>query len=57
MRLDVSYSANVSGNVTLVQQIQTRHYAGLSMVSQVYGGGHIGMIPAAFSDALTFALD
>jgi hypothetical protein len=52
----VSYSANVSGNVTLVQQMQTGHYAGLSMVSQLYGGGHIGMIPAAFSDALTFAL-
>jgi hypothetical protein len=52
----VSYSANVSGNVTLVQQMQARHYAGLSMVSQLYGGGHIGMIPAAFTDALTFAL-
>jgi len=26
------------------------------MVSQIYGSGHIGMIPAAFSDGLTFAL-
>jgi len=26
------------------------------MVSQIYGGGHIGMIPGAFSDGLTFAL-
>jgi len=56
VRLHVSYSANVSGNVTLVQQMQTRHYAGLSMAFQLYGGGHIGMIPAAFTDALTFAL-
>jgi hypothetical protein len=55
-RLHVSYSENVSGNVSLVQQMQTRHYAGLSMISRLYGGGHIGMIPAAFTDALTFAL-
>jgi hypothetical protein len=55
VRLHVSYSANL-GNVAFAQQVAGRHYAGLTMVSQVYGGGHIGMIPAAFSDALTFAL-
>ena len=56
VRLHVSYAANLGGNVTLVQQIESRHYAGLTMVSQFYAGGHTGMIPAAFSDALTFAL-
>jgi enterochelin esterase-like enzyme len=56
VRLHVSYSANVGGNVALVQQIQSRHYSGLTMAAQIYGGGHIGMIPAAFNDALTFAL-
>jgi enterochelin esterase-like enzyme len=55
VRLHVSYSAN-GGNVTLVQQVQSHHYTGLALVSQAYGGGHIGMIPAAFTDALTFAL-
>jgi len=56
VRLHVSYSANVGGNVSLVQQVQSHHYTGLTLVSQLYGGGHIGMIPAAFTDALTFAL-
>ena len=56
VRLHVSYSANASGNVTLVQQVQSHHYTGLTLVAQIYGGGHIGMIPAAFTDALTFAL-
>jgi len=56
VRLHVSYSANVGGNVSLVQQLQSRRYTGLTLVSQIYGGGHTGMIPAAFTDALTFAL-
>ena len=56
VRLHVSYSANAGGNITLVQQIQSRRYTGLTLVSQIYGGGHTGMIPAAFADALTFAL-
>lgn len=56
VRLHVSYSANVGGNVALVTQLQLRGYAGLSMVAQFYAGGHTGMIPAAFTDALTFAL-
>lgn len=55
VRLHVSYSAN-TGNVAFSQQIQSRAYAGLAMASQFYGGGHIGMIPAAFSDAIAFAL-
>jgi len=56
VRLHVSYAANAAGNITFVQQVQSRHYTGLTLVSQIYGGGHIGMIPAAFTDALTFAL-
>jgi hypothetical protein len=56
VRLHVSYAANLSGDVALVQQIQTRHYSGLTMASGFYAGGHIGMIPAAFSDAIAFAL-
>lgn len=55
VRLHVSYAANL-GNIAFAQQIQGRHYAGLMMVSQIYAGGHVGMIPAAFADALTFAL-
>ena len=55
VRLHVSYAANL-GNVAFAQQIDGRHYGGLKMVAQAYGGGHIGMIPAAFADALTFAL-
>jgi len=56
VRLHVSYSANVGGNVALVQQIQSHHYTGLTLASQLYGGGHVGMIPAAFADALAFAI-
>jgi len=56
VRLHVSYSANINGNLLLVDQVGNRHYTGLTMVSQIYGGGHIGMIPAAFADALAFAL-
>lgn len=56
VRLHASYAANLNGNVNLVQQIQSRHYSGLTLGSGFYAGGHIGMIPAAFSDALAFAL-
>jgi len=55
VRLHVSYGAN-GANAAFGQQIQGRHYAGLTLAVQSYGGGHIGMIPAAFSDALAFAL-
>ena len=30
VRLHVSYAANAAGNVTLVQQVQSRHYTGLT---------------------------
>ena len=56
VRLHVSYAANANGNISFVQQVQSHHYTGLTLVSQAYAGGHTGMIPAAFTDALTFAL-
>ena len=55
VRLHVSHSAN-NGNVAFSQQVQSRQYAGLAMAAKAYGGGHIGMIPLAFSEALAFAL-
>jgi len=36
--------------------LEGRGYTGFRLAVTQYGGGHIGMIPAAFSDALTFAL-
>ena len=55
VRLHVSYAANVA-NEAFVAQVQARHYGGLALASQLYGGGHLGMIPQAFADALAFAL-
>lgn len=55
VRLHVSYSANTA-SLPFGQQVQSRAYTGLAMVSQFYAGGHIGMIPAAFTDATAFAL-
>jgi enterochelin esterase-like enzyme len=55
VRLHLSYSANLA-NGPFGELLQSRHYAGLTLVSQLYAGGHIGMIPQAFADALTFAL-
>jgi enterochelin esterase-like enzyme len=55
VRLHISYSANTA-NVAFSQQVASRHYTGLTFASQFYSGGHIGMIPEAFADALAFAL-
>ena len=55
VRLHVSYSANTA-NVAFSQQIQSRHYTELTFASKFYDGGHIGMIPQAFTEALAFAL-
>lgn len=55
VKLHLSYSAN-EANGPFAAQLQSRHYTGLSLVSQLYAGGHIGMIPQAFADALAFAL-
>ena len=55
VRLHVSYSANVD-NARFAEQVESRHYVGLRLATQLYPGGHIGMIPAAFTDALAFAV-
>jgi hypothetical protein len=55
VRLHVSYSANL-GNAAFVQALQARRYAGLRLAGRLYAGGHIGMIPEAFGEALAFAL-
>lgn len=55
VRLHVSYSANLESG-PFAQQLQSRHHTGLTLAAQLYAGGHIGMIPAAFADALAFAL-
>ncbi|MGZ5156154.1 MAG: alpha/beta hydrolase [Caldimonas sp.] len=55
VRLHLSYAANLA-NVAFALQVQGRRYSGLTFVSQFYAGGHIGMIPMAFADALAFAL-
>ncbi|MEO6744580.1 MAG: alpha/beta hydrolase-fold protein [Caldimonas sp.] len=55
VRLHVSYAGNLA-NAAFGTQLEGRGYTGLRLAVTQYGGGHIGMIPAAFSDALTFAL-
>ena len=54
VRLHVSYGGNLA-NGPFIEQVASRRYSGLAMASGVYGGGHIGMIPAAFADAIRFA--
>lgn len=55
VRVHLSWGANLD-NAAFVQQLQSRRYAGFSFAAQAYAGGHLGMIPAAFADALAFAL-
>jgi hypothetical protein len=55
MKLHVSYAANLT-NADFAQRIRDRRYPTLVMQAGFYGGGHTGMIPAAFTDALGFAL-
>ena len=55
VRLHLSYGANLA-NAAFAQQLRMRQYSGLMFAAQSYPGGHIGMIPAAFADALAFAL-
>jgi hypothetical protein len=55
VRLHISWGANLA-NLAFSQQVQGRAYGGLSMKAQFYAGGHLGMIPMAFAEALAFAL-
>jgi len=54
VRLHIAYGANLD-NGPFIIALQGRHYPGLVLTGQEYAGGHIGMIPAAFTDALAFA--
>jgi hypothetical protein len=54
VRLHLSYSANIA-NLPFAEHLVQRRYGGLVLASAAYGGGHIGMIPAAFADAVAFA--
>lgn len=58
VRLHISYATqgNHDANVFYAQAIADRRYANLVMRSQVYTGTHTGIIPAAFADAVAFAL-
>jgi len=44
------------GNIPFAAKVKSRNYGGLTMLSQFYEGGHLGMIPLAFAEALAFAL-
>lgn len=55
VKLHVSYAANLT-NADFAQRIANRHYPRLASQAAFYAGGHIGMVPAAFTDALGFAL-
>jgi hypothetical protein len=55
VKLHVSYAANLT-NADFAQRIGNRPYPNLVLQAGFYSGGHTGMIPAAFTDALGFAL-
>jgi hypothetical protein len=55
VRLYISYADN-TGNAAFGAQVLSRGYAGLAMAVQPFGGGHIGMLPAAIADSVAFAL-
>jgi enterochelin esterase-like enzyme len=58
VKLHISYSLGsvTNPNVDFAQRIRERGYAHLMLQASGYAGGHTGMIPAAFTDALGFAL-
>lgn len=55
VRVHLSYGANLD-NEGFANQVRSRNYSQTRFASAYYAGGHIGMIPAAFSDAMRFAL-
>jgi len=55
VRLHLAYADNID-IVALAAHIQGRRYGGLTLEAPAYGGGHVGMIPLAFAQALAFAL-
>lgn len=55
VRLHVSYGPNID-NIPFAQQIRDAAYTDLTLQAKAYDGGHNGMIPAAFSEGIAFAL-
>jgi enterochelin esterase-like enzyme len=55
VRLHLAYAGNTA-SMAFAATLGARRHAGLSLALQAYNGGHIGMIPQAFTDALAFAL-
>lgn len=56
-RLHVAWAtAGNVANEAFANQVRSRGYSGLTLAAQVYAASHVGMIPAAFADALAFAL-
>lgn len=57
VRLHVAWAtAGNVANEAFASHVAGRAYSGLTLAAQAYGATHLGMIPAAFADALAFAL-
>ena len=56
VRLHMSHTSASNFDIAYAQRIRERRYAQLVVVEQSYNGTHTGIIPAAFADALAFAL-
>lgn len=56
VRLHMSHTTIHSADIAFAQRIRDRRYAQLVASEQSYSGTHTGIIPAAFADALAFAL-
>lgn len=56
VRLHISHTSNNMLDIALAQRIRDRGYPNLVLREQAYAGSHTGIIPAAFADALAFAL-
>jgi hypothetical protein len=56
-RLHVAWAtAGNVANEAYADHVRSRGYTGLTLGAQAYAATHVGMIPAAFADALAFAL-
>lgn len=56
VRVHISHTPNNGYDIAFAQRIRDRGYARLVLREQAYNGTHTGIIPAAFADALGFAL-
>jgi predicted alpha/beta superfamily hydrolase len=57
-RVHLSYATqgNYQSNLEFSAALARRSYSGLSLISQSYGGSHLGIVPQALTDAMAFAL-